>query len=71
MGNSSYFRFDDDNKTKYIYFLNHHKGNGQTENTQPHMIMEDSKMSKIQYDLKARMHSAYDTPHKLCTISGN
>ena len=25
MGNSSYFQFDDDNKTKYIYDLNHHK----------------------------------------------
>ena len=35
MDNSSYFRFDDDNKTKYIYSLNHHKVNGQTENTQP------------------------------------
>ena len=26
MGNSSYFRFDDDNKTQYIYSLNHHVG---------------------------------------------
>ena len=24
MGNSSYFQFDDDNKTKYIYYLNQH-----------------------------------------------
>ena len=38
MGYSSYFRFDDDNKTKYIYSLNHHKGNGSTENTQPHIL---------------------------------
>ena len=29
------------------------------------MIMEDSKMSKIELDLKAIMYSAYDTPHKL------
>ena len=28
IGHSSYFRFDDDNKTKYTYSLNHHKGNG-------------------------------------------
>ena len=35
------------------------------------MIMEDSKMSKIEYGLKAIMYSAYDTPHKLCNISGN
>ena len=35
------------------------------------MIMEDSKMSKIEYDFKAIMYSAYDTPHKLCNISGN
>ena len=35
------------------------------------MIMEDSKMSKIEYDLKTIMYSAYDTPHKLCNISGN
>ena len=33
--------------------------------------MEDSKMSKIEYDLKAIMYSTYDTPHKLCNISGN
>ena len=25
MSNSSYFRFDDDDKTTYIYSLNHHK----------------------------------------------
>ena len=25
-------------KTKYIYSLNHHKGNGSTENTQPHVF---------------------------------
>ena len=35
------------------------------------MIMEGSKMSKTEYDLKARMYSAYDTPNKLCNISGN
>ena len=29
------------------------------------MIMEDSKMYKTEYDLKAIMYSAYDTPHKL------
>ena len=33
--------------------------------------MENNKMSKIEYDLKAIMYSAYDTPHKLCNISGN
>ena len=35
------------------------------------MIMEDSEISKIEYDLKAIMYSAFDTPHKLCIISGN
>ena len=35
------------------------------------MIMKDSKMPKIEYDLKAIMYSAYDTPHKLCNRSGN
>ena len=35
------------------------------------MIIEDSKMSKIEYDLKAIMYSTYDIPHKLCNISGN
>ena len=29
------------------------------------LIMEDSKMSKIEYDLKAIMYSTYDTSHKL------
>ena len=28
MGNRSYFRFDDDNKTTYIYSFNHPNGNG-------------------------------------------
>ena len=28
------------------------------------MIMEDSKMSKIEYDLKAIMYSTDDIPHK-------
>ena len=41
MGNSSHFRFDDDNKTKYIYSLHHPKGNGQTENTQPTYCIMD------------------------------
>ena len=35
------------------------------------MIMEDSKMPKTEYDLKAIMYSAYDTPHKLCNIIEN
>ena len=35
------------------------------------MIMEGSKMSKTEYDLKDLMYSAYDTPHKLYNISGN
>ena len=29
------------------------------------MIMEGSKVYKTEYDLKAIMYSAYDTPHKL------
>ena len=33
--------------------------------------MEGGEMSKTEYDLKATMYSAYDTPHKLCNISGN
>ena len=32
------------------------------------MIMEGSKLSKAEYDLKAMMYSAYDTPHELCNI---
>ena len=35
------------------------------------MIMEGSKMSKTEYDLKAIMYSAYDTLHKLCNLSEN
>ena len=35
------------------------------------MIMEDCKMSKIEYDLKAIMYSTYDIPHKLCNITVN
>ena len=38
MGNSSYFWFDDDNKTKYVYYLNQREGHGQIENTQPHIL---------------------------------
>ena len=33
------------------------------------MIMEGSEMSKT--DLKDIMHSAYNTPRKLCNINGN
>ena len=35
------------------------------------MIMVGSKMSKTEYDLKAIMYPAYETPHKLCNIRGN
>ena len=35
------------------------------------MIMVASKISKAEYDLKAIMYPAYDTPHKLCNIRGN
>ena len=35
------------------------------------MIMGGSKMFKTEYDLKAIMYPAYDTPHKLCNIRGN
>ena len=35
------------------------------------MIMVGSKMSKTEYDLKAMIHPAYDTTHKLCNIRGN
>ena len=36
------------------------------------MIIEGSKMSKTEYDLKAIiMYSAYDTPNKLRNISWN
>ena len=33
--------------------------------------MEGSDMSQTEYNLKAIMYSAYDTPHKLYNISGN
>ena len=35
------------------------------------MIMVGSKMYKTEYDLKAIMYPAYDTPYKLCNIRGN
>ena len=35
------------------------------------MIVEGSNMSKTEYDPKDIMYSAYDTPHKLCNVSGN
>ena len=35
------------------------------------MIMEGNKMSKTEYDLKTKIHSAYDAPHKLSNIGGN
>ena len=35
------------------------------------MIMVGSKMFKAEYDLKAIMYPAYDTPHKLCNIRGD
>ena len=34
------------------------------------MIMAGTKMSKTEYDLKANMYPAYDTPYKLCNIRG-
>ena len=37
MDNSSYFRFDDDNKTKYMYYLNHHKEMGKLKR-RPHVL---------------------------------
>ena len=33
--------------------------------------MVGSKMSKTEYDLKAILYPAYDTPHKLCNIGEN
>ena len=35
------------------------------------MIMLRSKMCITEYDLKAIMYPAYDTPHKLCSIRWN
>ena len=35
------------------------------------IIMGGSKMSKTEYDLKATIYPAYETPHKLCNIRGN
>ena len=35
------------------------------------IIMVGSKMYNTEYDLKAIMYPAYDTPHKLCNIRGN
>ena len=34
------------------------------------MVMDGSKMSKPEYDVKAIMYSAYDTPHKLYNMRG-
>ena len=41
MGNSSYFRFDDDNKTKYVYSLNHHKEMGKLKTHSPTYCIMD------------------------------
>ena len=38
MGNSSYFRFDDDNKTKYIYSLNHQKEMSKLKTHSPRIV---------------------------------
>ena len=34
-------------------------------------LLQQNKMFKTEYDLKAIMYPAYDTPHKLCNIRGN
>ena len=48
MGNSSYFRFDDDNKTKYIYSLNHHKGVGKLKTHSPTYCIMDCIMDHLE-----------------------
>ena len=50
---------------KHLHVVNVH------EQSCTMMIMEGSKMSQTEYNLKAIMYSAYDTPHKLYNISGN
>ena len=49
---------------KHLYIFN------ACEHSSIMMIMVGSKMSKTEYDLKAIMNPAYDTPHKQCTIGG-
>ena len=42
MGNSSYFWFDYDNKTKFIYYLNHHKEMGKLKTHSPTYYIMDN-----------------------------
>ena len=42
MANGLYFRFDNDDKIKYIYTHNHHKSNWKAENAQAHMLYKDN-----------------------------
>ena len=35
------------------------------------IMVGSSKMSQTEYDIKAIMYPAYDTPHKLCNLRGN
>ena len=46
MGNSSYFWFDDD-KTKYIYSLNHNKENGLTEKKSQPNVLYNGKLREF------------------------
>ena len=48
MGNSSYFRFDYDNNTKYIYSLNHHKEMGKLKTHGPTYCIIDN-WEKMRY----------------------
>ena len=51
IGKGWYFRFDDDNKMKYIYIFSFIKTTvGQLQNTQPH-IMQLSKISHTEQKL--------------------
>ena len=50
---------------KYLHIFN------ACEHSRIMMTMICNKMSKTEYDLKAIMYPAYDTPHKLCKLRGN
>ena len=50
MTDDSYFRFDVDNNKKLKYSHNHQKGNGWTENTQPHILHKNPTRIKDNWE---------------------
>ena len=57
MGNSLYFRFDDDNKIKYIYPLNH-KAMGKPKTRSPTYFVMDN-WENMPYHIEIRLNLSY------------